>query len=142
MAMSAEILVVGAGPAGSAVAALLARGGRDVQLVDRARFPRPKPCGEYMSPRCFALLAELGVVRLESTQTKWSAHSNYETRWVNRRPGLLQAVVPAVTVAGPAGTGKTIANYAADAIRKSSSGSGNGVKLDIVITQLTCKGAH
>jgi geranylgeranyl reductase family protein len=61
MPFAAEILVVGAGPAGSAVAALLARGGRDVLLVDRARFPRPKPCGEYMSPRCFALLAKLGV---------------------------------------------------------------------------------
>jgi 2-polyprenyl-6-methoxyphenol hydroxylase-like FAD-dependent oxidoreductase len=56
-----EVLVVGAGPAGSAVAAALASRGHEVLLVDRARFPRPKPCGEYMSPACDALLAELGV---------------------------------------------------------------------------------
>jgi flavin-dependent dehydrogenase len=56
-----EALVVGAGPAGSAAAAWLAAAGREVLLVDRARFPRPKPCGEYLSPRCDALLQELGV---------------------------------------------------------------------------------
>lgn len=59
--MFVEVLIVGAGPAGSAAAIWLATRGREVLLVDRARFPRPKPCGEYMSPRCYALLAELGV---------------------------------------------------------------------------------
>lgn len=57
-----EVLIVGAGPAGSAAALRLARQGRDVLLVDRARFPRPKPCGEYYNPECTRLLAELGVL--------------------------------------------------------------------------------
>ena len=50
------MVVVGAGPAGSATAALLARRGRQVVLLDRARFPRSKPCAEYASPGAVALL--------------------------------------------------------------------------------------
>lgn len=57
-----EALIIGAGPAGSAAAILLARAGRDVLLVDRCRFPRPKPCGEYYNPDCTRLLGELGVL--------------------------------------------------------------------------------
>src|SRR5262245_62325162 len=40
-----DVLVVGAGPAGSATAIHLARGGASVLLIDKARFPRDKPCG-------------------------------------------------------------------------------------------------
>lgn len=57
-----EVVVVGGGPAGSATAALLAEAGRDVVLVDRARFPRPKACAEYLSPGAVAILARLGVL--------------------------------------------------------------------------------
>jgi flavin-dependent dehydrogenase len=56
-----EVLIIGAGPAGSAAAIHLARAGREVLLVDRARFPRPKPCGEYFNPECWRLLRELGL---------------------------------------------------------------------------------
>lgn len=56
------MLVVGAGPAGAAVSILLARQGYRVLLVDRATFPRDKPCAEYLSPACTPLLAELGVL--------------------------------------------------------------------------------
>ena len=45
------MLVVGAGPAGSASALRLARGGAKVLLVDRARFPRDKPCGGGLTGR-------------------------------------------------------------------------------------------
>jgi len=58
----AEVLVVGGGPAGSATAAFLARAGVDVLLVDRARFPRDKPCAEYLSPQASRVLSELGVL--------------------------------------------------------------------------------
>ena len=45
-----DVLIVGGGPAGSTLATLLARGRWKVVLVDRAEFPRPKPCGEFLSP--------------------------------------------------------------------------------------------
>ncbi len=46
-----DVVVVGAGPAGSTAARLLAGGGAKVCLLDRARFPRPKTCGGALSPR-------------------------------------------------------------------------------------------
>ena len=57
-----DVAVVGAGPAGAAAATWLARGGREVALVDKATFPRHKPCAEYLSPAAEPLLAELGVL--------------------------------------------------------------------------------
>jgi flavin-dependent dehydrogenase len=58
----ADVLVVGAGPACSAVARLLAQAGRSVVVVDRAAFPRDKACSEYMSPEAVRILDRLGVV--------------------------------------------------------------------------------
>ena len=57
-----DVLVVGAGPGGSAAAALLARAGYRVVAVDRAAFPRDKACAEYMGPETVRLLDRLGVV--------------------------------------------------------------------------------
>ena len=59
--LTCEVLVVGAGPAGSAAAAALARAGRDVLLVESHAHPRPKACAEYASPRIAEELALLGV---------------------------------------------------------------------------------
>lgn len=56
-----DVAVVGAGPAGSAAAALLAERGVDVTLVERAVFPRAKPCAEYLSPQVTRVLDRLGV---------------------------------------------------------------------------------
>jgi geranylgeranyl reductase family protein len=58
----AEVLVVGGGPAGSATAALLARRGHDVLLLERAKFPREKPCAEYLSPGVVDVLERLGAL--------------------------------------------------------------------------------
>jgi len=55
------VVVVGGGPAGAATAALLRRRGHDVALLDEARFPRDKVCGESVSPEAWRLLAELGA---------------------------------------------------------------------------------
>jgi flavin-dependent dehydrogenase len=60
-ATSTDVLIAGAGPAGTHLALRLAREGKHVTLIDRARFPRPKPCGEFMSPECLPLLADLGL---------------------------------------------------------------------------------
>ena len=58
---STEVLVVGAGPAGSAAAAWAARAGREVLLIDAAEFPRDKTCGDGLTPRAIAQLQELGM---------------------------------------------------------------------------------
>lgn len=59
-----EVVVVGAGPAGVAAAILLHQAGHDVLLLDRATFPRDKPCGEYSSPKAIDILRRLGVADL------------------------------------------------------------------------------
>ena len=59
--VSTDVLVVGAGPAGSAAAAWAARAGRDVVLADAAAFPRDKPCGDGLTPRAIAELDRLGL---------------------------------------------------------------------------------
>ncbi len=56
-----DVIVVGAGPGGSATAALLARRGFSVLLLDKARFPRDKACGEYTSPETENVLKRLGA---------------------------------------------------------------------------------
>ncbi len=58
----AQVIVVGAGPAGAATGFYLARLGLDVLVLDRARFPRDKPCSEYMSPQASRLLADIGAL--------------------------------------------------------------------------------
>ncbi|MGZ8259442.1 MAG: NAD(P)/FAD-dependent oxidoreductase [Caldimonas sp.] len=57
-----DAIVVGAGPAGSAVAQMLARGGRETVLVDAQAFPRDKVCGDGLIPDAHRALARLGVL--------------------------------------------------------------------------------
>ena len=61
MPTAVDVVVVGAGPAGSVAALVLARGGARVVLVDKAAFPRDKACGDVIGPRALALLATLGL---------------------------------------------------------------------------------
>lgn len=56
-----EVVVVGGGPAGAAVAVFLRQAGHEVVLVDEARFPRDKVCGEGVSPEAWRLLARMGA---------------------------------------------------------------------------------
>lgn len=56
-----DVLIVGAGPAGSTAAYHLARHGIDVTVVDKARFPREKVCGDGLTPRAIVQLEKLGV---------------------------------------------------------------------------------
>src|SRR5436190_756524 len=56
-----DVVVVGAGPAGSATAARLAGLGHRVLLIDRAHFPRQKACAEYLSPGVMDALRDLDL---------------------------------------------------------------------------------
>lgn len=57
-----DVVVVGAGPGGSAAAHYLARAGLDVLLVDKFEFPRDKTCGDAMTPRALTVLEDMGLL--------------------------------------------------------------------------------
>ncbi len=57
-----EILVIGAGPGGAATAWALAQAGHDVLMVDSARFPRDKTCGDGLTPMAVHSLGEIGAL--------------------------------------------------------------------------------
>ena len=58
----AQVVIVGGGPAGSSAAYFMARAGIDVLILDRARFPRDKPCSEYLSPQASRILEAMGAL--------------------------------------------------------------------------------
>jgi len=84
----AEVIVVGAGPAGSTAATYLARCGLDVLLLEKSTFPREKVCGDGLTPRGVKQLIDLGVDTRE--EAGWlhnrglrvvTAHHELELDW-------------------------------------------------------------
>jgi menaquinone-9 beta-reductase len=69
-----EVLVIGAGPAGSACARLLAQAGVDVVFVDQYAFPRDKVCGDGLIPDALAALAHLGLLDAVMAQARSASH--------------------------------------------------------------------
>lgn len=59
-----DVLIVGAGPAGSAAALAASRHGASVLMLDRDTFPRDKACGDGIAPHALAVLAQLGATGL------------------------------------------------------------------------------
>jgi geranylgeranyl reductase family protein len=57
----ADVIVVGAGPAGSTTAFYLAQAGLDVLLLEKSRFPREKVCGDGLTPRGVRALVAMGI---------------------------------------------------------------------------------
>ena len=57
----ADVIVVGAGPSGATTAYYLAQAGLDVLLLEKARFPREKVCGDGLTPRAVKTLVAMGV---------------------------------------------------------------------------------
>ena len=64
-----DVIVVGAGPAGSATAVHLAQAGIDVALLEKSAFPREKVCGDGLTPRAVKQLIKLGIDT--STEAGW-----------------------------------------------------------------------
>jgi geranylgeranyl reductase family protein len=69
--ITCDVLVVGAGPAGTAAAIELRRGGRDVVVVDKAVFPRDKCCGDGLTTLALRELGQLGL--LPSMVPNWKS---------------------------------------------------------------------
>ncbi len=63
---TADVIVVGAGPAGSSVAYFLASAGLDVLVLEKSQFPREKVCGDGLTPRAVKALTSMGVPIAES----------------------------------------------------------------------------
>ena len=59
-----DVVIAGAGPAGSVAASVLARAGARVALIDRARFPRHKLCGDTVNPGVLAILRRLKLASM------------------------------------------------------------------------------
>lgn len=57
-----DVVIVGAGPGGSAAGYYLARQGLDVLLLDKTSFPRDKTCGDGLTPRALGILEDMGLL--------------------------------------------------------------------------------
>ncbi|MCU0261827.1 MAG: geranylgeranyl reductase family protein, partial [Ilumatobacteraceae bacterium] len=113
-----DVVVVGGGPAGATVAHTLARAGRSVVVVERRHHPRPKVCGDLLTPRALGELGALGLgddldrlghrvecVRLHgwgrTVESPWPAHPDLPAHGlVVRRDRLDERLITAATEAG------------------------------------------
>ena len=94
-----DVLVVGAGPAGSAAAAWAATAGHDVVLADAAVFPRDKTCGDGLTPRAVGELERLGLggwIRAHTVNLGLRAHGFGQTLLLPWPGGSLPAYGSAV----------------------------------------------
>jgi menaquinone-9 beta-reductase len=111
MSCDADALVIGAGPAGSATAILLALAGWRVTLVEQHAYPRRKVCGECLAPASLVLLDELGV------GAAVRAHAGPELRqlgWMSDAPTVVTDFPPCEE--GPCRYGRALAREHLDAL--------------------------
>lgn len=97
-----DLLVVGGGPAGATLAALAARQGASVLLLEKERFPREKVCGEFVAAEGCAVLRRLGL--LGDLERKGAVPMD-SCRLTDRRGRPLEVRLPDVPGAGRAGIG-------------------------------------
>ncbi len=142
--------IIGAGPAGSAAAGLLSRAGWEVTIFEKARFPRAKVCGEFISPAATDLLEALicardleglgaqrcGEVAIEAGagQTRWRMP---RAGWALSRGALDQALLERAREAGARVMAPAIVRavrYGGEGVIVRADGGGGGeVGCDIVI---------
>ena len=89
------MLIVGAGPAGAIAALVLARAGVRVRVLDRARFPRFKLCGDSVNPGALAILTRLGLAA--------AVDGALAGRWHDRHERVGTRAAKAATAAGSRG---------------------------------------
>lgn len=83
----AEVVVIGAGPAGSSCAATLAEAGADVLVIDQSEFPRDKSCGDGLDPLALGHIQALGLDELvEEAAPITGVRTYYEQRQSRYRP--------------------------------------------------------
>src|SRR5215212_8983919 len=95
-----DVIIAGAGPAGSSAAIHLAREGLRVLLVEQKKFPRPKLCGEFISPECRRHFETLGVA---GAMTNSDPASITETVFYSSRGH--HVMIPSSWFGGPAALG-------------------------------------
>ena len=83
----ADVIVVGAGPAGSTTAYYLAQAGLDVLLLEKSRFPREKVCGDGLTPRGVKALVGMGIS--VSEQDGWVRNKGLRVIGAGQRMELL-----------------------------------------------------
>jgi flavin-dependent dehydrogenase len=99
--MKYDVIVIGAGPAGSTVSALLARAGLRALMLEKSRFPREKVCGEFITPDCLSVFDRLGV-----RERMFDAGAKIVDRWTLFAPDGRSVDVPIEWIAdGPGGPG-------------------------------------
>jgi menaquinone-9 beta-reductase len=106
-----DAIVIGAGPAGSGAAILLAAQGRRVLLVEKSRFPREKLCGEFLSPETLPIFARLGV-----RDALFEAGARPINQYTLFAPDGRGVPVPMRWIAGAGGAGLGLSRAAMDAI--------------------------
>jgi len=139
-----DVIIAGAGPAGSSAAIHLATGGLKVLLVEQKKFPRPKLCGEFISPECQDHFQKLGVARAIVCSEPASITETvfYSTRghrvtvpssWFGPRValGLSRAVMDDVLLQRAAEAGVTIMENANVVGPRINAGSVSGLKIKV-----------
>jgi menaquinone-9 beta-reductase len=105
MSNDRDVVIVGAGPAGSTAATVLARRGRNVLLLDRAEFPRDKACGDGVPPGTVGILHDLGMAetlraanfqRIDALRLVSARGRDFRLAFKSRRDGADFVIAPRV----------------------------------------------
>lgn len=136
-----DLIVVGAGPAGSACAITAARNGAKVLMLEKDRFPRHKVCGEFVSPESLRLLALLLSVPDHGDKRRKEGKSKlFESKWldINAARIFLDQRVVCLKISPPA---RSIPRFDLDrALFHSSLESGVEAREEVVVRRVEQNG--